>query len=139
MIFLYYVIVFFAAASRVALRFLHQLQSLVHAGGRQLPVDVPVAAPQEVAVGGPQVAVEEGVNEGVDEGVCVSEPQQRPLQPQRDAAALHAADKRPRGGNQEERKPAESESADNDSQRGRRLLLALKDGLVFPLSAIPSF
>lgn len=55
------------ASSGVGVWLLHQLQSLVHAGCRQLPVDVPVAAAQQVAVGGPQVAVEEGVDEGVDE------------------------------------------------------------------------
>lgn len=127
------------AALHISVWLLHQLQSLVHASRRQLPIDVPVAAPQEVTVGGPQITVEKRINKRINEGVGVSEPQQSSLQPEGHAAALHAADKRPGGGHLEERQPAEGEGADHDAQSGRGLLLPLEDGLVFPLPALVVF
>lgn len=74
---------------------LRGFQGLVHAGGREPPVDVPVPAPQEVPESSPQVSVKESIDQGVDEGVGVSQPEQSPLQPQGHAAAADAADERP--------------------------------------------
>lgn len=121
---------------RIRVWLLHQLQGLVHAGRRQLPVDVPVAATQQVAVGGPQIPVKKGIYEGIDEGVGVTQPQQCPFQPQWNAAAFHAADERPGSGDQEEGQPAEGEGTYHDAQRGCCLLLPFKDGLVLPLAPL---
>lgn len=127
------------AALHISVWLLNKFQSLVHASRRQLPIDVPVAAPQEVTVGGPQITVEKSINEGINEGVGIPEPQQSSLQPEGNTAALHAAHKRPGGGHQEERQPAEAEGADHDAQSGRSLLLSFEDGLVFPLPALMVF
>lgn len=37
-------------------------QGLMHAGGRESPVDIPVPAPQEVPESSPQVSVKESIN-----------------------------------------------------------------------------
>lgn len=112
---------------------LRQLQGLVHARSRQLAVDIPVLALQQAAVGGPQVPVEEGIYKRVNERVCIAQPQECPLHPQRDAAAGGAADEGPGGREEEEGQPAHGEGPDDDAQGGGCFLLPLKDGDVFPL------
>lgn len=112
---------------------LGELQGLVHACGRQLSVDVAVLALEQAAVGGPQVPVEEGIYKRVNERVCVAQPQECPLHPERDAAAGRAADEGPRRGEQEERQPAHGEGPHDDAQGGGCLLLPLEDGDVLPL------
>ena len=107
----------------------------MHPHRRQPAVDVAVATAQQVAVGGAQVAVEEGVDEGVHQGVGIAQPQQRALQPNGHAAALHATDERPGRGQDEEGQPAHGEHAHDHPQRGRRLLLPLEDGDVAALAA----
>lgn len=111
------------------------LESLVDAHGGQSTVDVAITTAEKVAIGGAQVSVEEGVDEGVHEGVGVAQPQQRALQPDGNAAALHPADEGPRGGEDEERQPAHGEHAHDHPQRRGRFLLALKDGDVPALAA----
>lgn len=110
-------------------------QGLVHAGGGEPPVDVPVPTPQEVPESSPQVSVKESINQGVDEGVGVPQPEQSPLQPQRHAAAVDAADKRPSCRHQEEREPAKREGPNDDPEGPGRLLLPFEDGNV--LSVLP--
>lgn len=108
----------------------------MHASRRQLPIDVPVAAAQEVAVGGSQITVEECINERINEGVGVAKPQQSSFQPEGHTAALHATDERPGSGHQEERQPAEGEGTNYNAQSGCSLLLPFEDGLVFPLAPL---
>lgn len=51
-----------------------KLQSLVHPCGWELAVDIPVPALQQVAIGCPQVPIEEGVYKRVNERVCIAQP-----------------------------------------------------------------
>ena len=111
---------------------LGELQGLMHACGREFPVDIPVLALEQAAVGGPQVPVEEGIYKGVNERVCIAQPQTCPLHPQWDAAAGDAADEGPGSREEEKRQPAHGEGPDDDAQRGGCFLLPLKDGDVFP-------
>ena len=60
----------------------------MHACRRELPIDIPVLALEQAAVGGPQVPVEEGIYKRVNERVCISQPQTCPLHPQRNANML---------------------------------------------------
>lgn len=111
---------------------LRKLQGLVHACGGELPVDIPVLALEQAAIGGPQVPVEEGIYKRVNERVCIAQPQKCPLHPQRDAAAGRAADERSGCREEEEGQPAHGEGPDDDPQGGGCFLLPLKDGDVFP-------
>lgn len=115
-----------------SLRPLGKLQGLVHACSRELPVNIPVLALEQAAVGGPQVPVEEGIYKGVNERVCIAQPQKCPLHPQRDATARGATDEGSGRREEEKRQPAHSEGPDDDPQGGGRFLFPLKDGDVFP-------
>lgn len=114
---------------------LRGFQRLVHAGGREPPVDVPVPAAQQVPESSPQIPVEEGVDEGVDEGIGVAQPEQSPLQPQGHAAAADAADEWPRRGHQEEGQPAKREGPQDDPKGPGSFLLPLEDGNVLTVLA----
>lgn len=114
------------------LRPLSELQGLMHACSRELPVDVPVLALEQAAIGGPQVPVEEGIYKRVNERVCIAQPQKCPLHPQRDAAAGCAADEGSGCREEEKRQPAHGEGPDDDPQGGGCFLFPLKDGDVFP-------
>lgn len=111
---------------------LGKLQGLVHACSRELPVNIPVLALEQAAIGGPQVPVEEGIYKRVNERVCIAQPQKCPLHPQRDTAAGSATDEGSGCGEEEKRQPAHGEGPDNDPQGGGRFLFPLKDGDVFP-------
>lgn len=115
-----------------SLRPLSKLQSLMHAGSGELPVDVPVLALEQAAIGGPQVPVEEGIYKRVNERVCIAQPQKCPLHPQRDATAGSATDEGSGCREEEKRQPAHGEGPDDDPQGGGCFLFPLKDGDVFP-------
>lgn len=104
----------------------------MHACRRELPIDIPVLALEQAAVGGPQVPVEEGIYKRVNERVCIAQPQTCPLHPQRNAAAGGATDKGPCCGQEEKRQPAHCEGSHDDPQGGGCFLFPLEDGDVFP-------
>lgn len=114
---------------------LRGFQGLVHARGRKSPVDVAVATSQQVPESSPQVSIEKGIDQGVDQRVGVAQPEQRPLQPQRHAAALTPTDEWPGGGHDEEGQPTEGEGPDNDAQSAGCFLLPLEDGNVLAVLA----
>lgn len=105
----------------------------MHAHGREAPIDVAVAAAEQVAVCGAQVTVEEGVDEGVHERVGVAEPEQSALQPGGATAAKYTAGERPHRGENEEGQPAHGEDAHDHPKRGGCLLLATEDRGAAPL------
>ncbi|KAL0616134.1 Zinc finger matrin-type protein 1, partial [Plecturocebus cupreus] len=93
---------------------LSKFQGFMHACSRELPVDIPVLALEQAAIGGPQVPVEEGIYKRWD------------------AAAGSATDEGPGCREEEKGQPAHGEGPDDDPQGGGCFLFPLKDGDVFP-------
>lgn len=104
----------------------------MHACSREFTVDVPISTLQQIAVGGPQVPIEEGIYKWVNQRVGITQPEKCPLNPQRDATARGPTDEGSSSRKDEKWQPAYSKGPYNYSKGSGCFLLPFEDRNVLP-------